>query len=45
MTISLVGMSGTGKTYWSKQLESKGFKRFCCDDLIGEKLGTVLKKA
>jgi shikimate kinase len=27
-------MSGTGKSYWSKKLESQGFKRFGCDDLI-----------
>lgn len=35
-------MSGTGKSYWSKQLEIKGFKRFCCDDLIEKKLGKEL---
>lgn len=39
MIITLLGMSGVGKTYWSKQLESLGFKRICCDDLIGEQLG------
>lgn len=43
MKISLIGMSGSGKTYWSKKLEEKGFKRFCCDDLIEEKLGKELK--
>ncbi len=35
-------MSGSGKSYWSKKLESKGFKRFCCDDLIEEELGREL---
>lgn len=32
--ITLIGMSGAGKSYWSKKLESQGFKRFGCDDLI-----------
>ena len=43
MFITLIGMSGTGKSYWSKKLEAQGFKRFGCDDLItvhlAEKLG------
>lgn len=34
MFLTLIGMSGTGKSYWSKKLESQGFKRFGCDDLI-----------
>lgn len=32
--LTLIGMSGTGKSYWSKRLEMHGFKRFGCDDLI-----------
>jgi len=43
MRISLIGMSGSGKSYWSQKLETKGFKRFCCDDLIEEKLRTEFK--
>lgn len=43
MKISLIGMSGSGKSYWSKQIQGKGFKRFCIDDLIEEKLGDELK--
>ncbi|MBI2621541.1 MAG: hypothetical protein HYW63_02735 [Candidatus Levybacteria bacterium] len=43
MKISLVGMSGSGKTYWSKKLGSYGFRRYCCDDLIEEKLERELK--
>lgn len=43
MKISLIGMSGTGKSYWAKKLETKNFKRFCIDDLIEEKLGEELK--
>jgi len=37
-------MSGSGKSYWSKKLQAKGFKRFCCDDLIEKKLENELKK-
>ena len=36
-------MSGSGKTYWSKQLANLGFKHICCDDLIEEKLKNELK--
>lgn len=39
MIITLLGMSGVGKTYWSKQLEDLGWQRICCDDLIGKQLG------
>ena len=38
MRISLIGMAGSGKSYWSKKLVKQGFKRFCCDDLIEKKL-------
>ena len=34
MVITLIGMSGIGKSYWSKKLEQRGFIRFGCDDLI-----------
>lgn len=44
MIITLIGMSGTGKSHWSKKLEKKGFVRYCCDDLIEELLGNDLKK-
>jgi len=43
MIISLIGMSNSGKTYWSKKLESYGFKLFSCDDYIENRLETVLK--
>ncbi|MCL4365911.1 hypothetical protein M1437_01660 [Patescibacteria group bacterium] len=43
MKFSLIGMSSSGKSYWSKKFKSKGFKRFCCDDLIEKKLGCELK--
>lgn len=45
MKLSLVGMSGLGKSYWSKKLEAAGFKRFCCDELITQKLERVLKRS
>ncbi len=38
MVISLMGMSGTGKSYWSKKMETLGFKRFGCDDMISDRL-------
>lgn len=38
MKLSLIGMSNSGKTYWAKKLEEKGFLRFSCDDFIGKKL-------
>src|SRR6266700_1620483 len=43
MKLSLIGMSGVGKTYWAKQLESQGFKRFSCDDMIETKLEKELQ--
>ena len=39
MRIALIGMSGTGKSYWSQRLAQNGFERFGCDDLIGRRLG------
>jgi len=44
MIISLIGMSGTGKTHWARALEKKGFETFHCDELIEEKLEKHLKK-
>jgi shikimate kinase len=42
MLLSLIGMSGSGKSTWSGKLEKAGFKRFCCDDMITEKLHSEL---
>jgi shikimate kinase len=44
MRISLIGMAGAGKTYWSIKLAQQGFRRFCCDDLIAAKLAPDLKR-
>ena len=40
--ITLIGMSGLGKSYWSKILEADGSKRFCCDDMIADRLSDML---
>jgi len=42
MRISLIGMAGSGKSYWSKKLAQHGFRRFCCDDLIVARLAPDL---
>ena len=36
--LSLIGMSGAGKSYWSKRMESLGFQMYSGDDLIDERL-------
>ncbi|MDO8609775.1 MAG: hypothetical protein Q7R95_04450 [bacterium] len=43
MNISFIGMSGSGKTTWSKRLVNKGFSYFGCDDYIEQKLSHELK--
>ena len=45
MYISLIGMSGSGKSKWSIELSRLGFKRFCCDDLISQKLVLELTRS
>jgi shikimate kinase len=42
--VSLVGMSNIGKSYWSQLLESEGYRRICCDDLIAERLKPQLNE-
>jgi len=41
--LALIGMSGAGKSYWSKKMEDNGFRRYNCDEMIAERLGTKLK--
>ena len=41
---SLIGMSGAGKSHWSKRMESLGFQIYSCDDLIAERLGQKLEE-
>jgi len=38
MRLSLIGMSGSGKSYWTKKFAREGFQTFHCDDLIQGKL-------
>ena len=45
MRLSLIGMSGSGKSSWSIKLSEIGFKRFCCDDLITKKLASELTRS
>lgn len=42
MHLSLIGMSGSGKSHWSTELAELGFLRFCCDELIADKLAPEL---
>jgi hypothetical protein len=42
MIITLIGMSGAGKTHWAKQLEREGFIRVGVDDIIEAKLDQEL---
>jgi len=45
MFISLIGMSGVGKSFWSVELEKKkSFRRFGIDDMIEAELEPELKK-
>lgn len=44
LIISLIGMSGSGKSRWSKKLVEKGFRRICCDDLIEQDLAPEMKR-
>ena len=45
MRLSLIAMSGSGKTYWAKQLAGMGFKCFSCDEMIASKLSDELVQA
>jgi hypothetical protein len=42
LRLALIGMSGTGKTFWSKRLAQAGRPFFCCDDRIEQRLRTRL---
>ena len=45
LRLALIGMSGTGKTFWSKRLAQTGHPAFCCDDRIEQRLRTRLGSA
>ena len=38
LRIALIGMSGSGKTFWSNRLAQSGHASICCDSLIEERL-------
>src|SRR5271156_6663235 len=40
--LAFVGMSGTGKTFWSRRLAEAGHSIVSCDDLIGQRLAEHL---
>ena len=42
LRLALIGMSGTGKTFWSKRLAQTGRPAFCCDDRIEQRLRSRL---
>ncbi len=42
LRLALVGMSGAGKTYWTKKLAAEGWNAISCDDSIEEKLAARL---
>ena len=44
MHLSLIGMSGSGKSHWSIQLAEIGFHRFCCDEMIARNLSAELTR-
>ncbi|MDP9147287.1 MAG: hypothetical protein M3N22_06480 [Acidobacteriota bacterium] len=40
--LALIGMSGSGKTFWSRRLAAAGWKAVSCDDLIEKRLAPRL---
>src|SRR5262249_43591253 len=43
LRLALVGMSGSGKTFWTQQIAATGVPAVSCDDLIEQKLAPRLK--
>lgn len=42
LRLALIGMSSTGKTFWTKKLAARGYPTISCDDRIEEKLAPKL---
>jgi shikimate kinase len=42
MRLSFIGMSGSGKSYWSAKLAQWGYRHFCCDAMIATRLAPEL---
>jgi shikimate kinase len=43
LRIALIGMSGTGKSYWTQRVAAAGYPAISCDALIEKKLQPVLQ--
>jgi shikimate kinase len=43
LRLALIGMSGAGKSYWTKRLASLGFPAISCDDQIEARLASALQ--
>jgi shikimate kinase len=43
LRLALIGMSGAGKSHWTKNLAALGCSAVCCDDQIEARLAPVLK--
>ena len=43
LRLALIGMSGAGKSYWTKRLAAAGFPTISCDDQIEARLASVLQ--
>jgi shikimate kinase len=41
--LALIGMSGTGKSHWGKNLSALGYSTVCCDDAIEARLAPILQ--
>jgi hypothetical protein len=42
-SISIIGMSNAGKSYWRERASAAGFTPFCCDDRIERNLKLILR--
>jgi shikimate kinase len=42
LRLALIGMSGTGKTFWTKKLAARGYRTTSCDDVIEHNLAERL---
>src|SRR5467141_5079765 len=42
LRLALIGMSGAGKTFWTKKLAAAGYPAVSCDDRIEQKLAARL---
>lgn len=43
LRLALIGMSGSGKSHWAKNLAALGCPTICCDDAIETRLAPILK--